>query len=51
MCSGLAGWHLLSLVMFLVVAAIIATVLYFVIRLAVLHALKAHTRWVDQGKP
>ncbi|MFF7682396.1 hypothetical protein ACFZA2_06480 [Microbacterium sp. NPDC007973] len=30
--------------------AVIAAALYFVVRLAVLHALKAHTRWVDGGK-
>ncbi|MDU0366994.1 hypothetical protein AB0O16_04260 [Microbacterium sp. NPDC089180] len=29
---------------------VIGAALYFVVRLAVLHALKAHTRWVDGGK-
>ena len=29
---------------------VIGAALYFVVRLAVLHALKAHTRWFDGGK-
>ena len=29
---------------------VIGAALYGVVRLAVLHALKAHTRWVDGGK-
>ena len=29
---------------------VIGAALYVVVRLAVLHALKAHTRWVDGGK-
>jgi hypothetical protein len=29
---------------------VLGAALYFVVRLAVLHAMKAHTRWVDQGK-
>lgn len=51
MVQGLAGWHLLFL--FLYLAVIVAGIvgLYFLIRLAVFHALKAHTRWVDKGKP
>jgi len=37
--------------LWLVVLAVIAAILFFVIRWAVLSALKAHTRWVDAGKP
>ncbi|MCM3503097.1 hypothetical protein M3667_14590 [Microbacterium sp. P26] len=29
---------------------VIGAALYFVVRLAVLHALKAHTRWVEGGQ-
>ena len=49
MFMGLNGW-LFILIYALFIAAIIVAV-YFLIRLAVLHALKAHTRWVDSGKP
>jgi hypothetical protein len=45
------GAHLLvALLVYLVVIAVLGAALYFVVRLAVLHAMKAHTRWVDQGK-
>jgi hypothetical protein len=45
------GAHLLvALLVYLVVIAALGAALYFVVRLAVLHAMKAHTRWVDQGK-
>lgn len=48
---GFAGAHLLIIVLiWLVTIAVVGAALYFVVRLAVLHALKAHTRWVDQGK-
>ncbi|BDZ64859.1 hypothetical protein [Agromyces mangrovi Wang et al. 2018] len=43
--SGFNG--LLVLAIYLVIIAVIAAVLYFVVRLAVLHALQAHTRWVE----
>ncbi len=36
---------------YLIALAVVGAALYFVVRLAVLHALKAHTRWLDQGKP
>ncbi|MFD5224963.1 hypothetical protein ACFWHT_04995 [Microbacterium sp. NPDC058342] len=46
------GGHLLILLLvYLVVIAVVGAAVYFVVRLAVLHALKSHTRWVDQGKP
>jgi hypothetical protein len=45
---GLNGW--LFLVAYLATIALIIAALYFLIRVAVLHALKAHTRWIDQGK-
>ncbi|WP_353112216.1 hypothetical protein [Microbacterium sp.] len=41
----------LGLLLYIVLLAAVAAALYFVVRLAVLHALKAHTRWIDQGKP
>ena len=48
----LAGPHLLILLLvYLVILAVIGAAVYFVVRLAVLHALKAHTRWMDQGRP
>ena len=52
MFSGLAGWHhiLILLVVYGIAAAAAFGVVYAAVRLAVLHALKAHTRWVDQGK-
>lgn len=51
MFSGLAGWHLIILVVYglLIAGAVVGA--YFLIRGAVLSALKAHTRWVDSGKP
>lgn len=51
MMQGLAGWHFLILVLYLVVIAAGVVAMYFLIRLAVLHALKSHTRWIDNGKP
>jgi preprotein translocase subunit SecD len=41
---------LVMILYYAVVVAILAVVLYFVVRLAVLHALKAHTNWIDGGK-
>lgn len=35
----------------LVAIAVVVATLFFVIRYAVLSALKAHTRWLDAGKP
>ncbi|MGX1793831.1 hypothetical protein ACWIDW_12915 [Microbacterium sp. NPDC055312] len=44
---GFSGAHLLIvLVTWLVVLAIVGGALYLVVRLAVLHALKAHTSWL-----
>lgn len=51
MVQGLFGWNFLFLVVYAVILAAVAGGLYFLIRLAVFHALKAHTRWVDGGKP
>ncbi|MCI9857897.1 hypothetical protein [Microbacterium proteolyticum] len=51
MFSAVGGAHLLILLaVWLIALAVIGAVVYFVVRLAVLHALKAHTRWVDGGK-
>lgn len=50
MFFGMDGWFYV-LFIYIGVPVIFAVALYFVIRLAVLHALKAHTRWVDRGKP
>ena len=51
MYQGIAGGHILVLVLYLLVLALGVAAVYLVIRLAVFHALKSHTRWVDQGKP
>lgn len=50
MFMGFTGWFYVVLI-YVGIPVIIGVILYFVIRLAVLHALKAHTRWVDNGKP
>ncbi|GAA2972952.1 hypothetical protein JOD63_000175 [Microbacterium terrae] len=42
------GWFVI--VAYLVIIAVVALALYAVVRLAVVHALKAHTKWVDSGK-
>jgi len=51
MFSGLAGWHLIILVIYglLIAGAVVGA--YFLIRSAVLSAMKAHTRWLDEGRP
>lgn len=49
MVSGITGW--LFILVYIVFLAAIVLALYFLIRLAVLHALKAHTKWIDSGKP
>ncbi len=46
MMQGLTGWYFV-IILYVLVLAVIALVLYFTVRLAVLHALKAHTRWVS----
>jgi hypothetical protein len=52
MFTGFVGWHfVIIIVMYLVVLAVVGAALYVVVRLAVLHALKAHTRWLNQGSP
>ena len=49
---GLSGMHLVLILFVYVVAAIVVgAVIYFSVRFAVLHAMKSHTRWVDEGKP
>ncbi|REJ07625.1 hypothetical protein DY023_03020 [Microbacterium bovistercoris] len=51
--AGLSGWHMLLIMPFVwaIIAGVVGLVVYFAVRFAVLHALKAHTRWVDAGKP
>lgn len=51
MYTGFAGMHLLFLLIYLVVIAAVIVGVIFAIRWAVLSALKAHTRWIDNGKP
>ena len=51
MMQGLAGWHFLLVFVYLAVIAAGIVALYFLVRLAVVHALKSHTRWIDNGKP
>ncbi|TQJ31847.1 hypothetical protein [Microbacterium sp. SLBN-146] len=41
---------LVAILFYAVIVAVLAVVVYFVVRLAVLHALKAHTHWIDGGK-
>ena len=48
MMQGFNGW--IFLFVYLAVVAVGILALYFLIRLAVFHALKAHTRWIDNGK-
>ncbi|MHC2998285.1 hypothetical protein [Microbacterium sp. HJ5] len=47
MMQGLTGWHFV-IIFYLLVLAVIGLALYLVVRLAVLHALKAHTKWKVQ---
>ena len=49
MFLGFNGWIVIVLI-YLVVIAVVGAALYFVVRLAVLHAMKAHTRWVGQSQ-
>ena len=48
MMIGSVGW--IVLLRYLVVIVLFLVIAGFVIRWAVLSALKAHTRWIDQGK-
>src|SRR5690554_4266383 len=53
---GFGGYpHLLFIALaglvWLVIIAVIAGILFLIIRFAVLSALKAHSRWYDAGKP
>ncbi|WP_159499325.1 hypothetical protein [Microbacterium sp. 18062] len=50
MFSGLAGWHILIILGYALVVVVVIVIAALVIRWAVLSALKAHTRWVDQGR-
>lgn len=47
---GSATGLVVVLITYVIVPLLLAGILYLVVRLAVLHALKAHTRWVDAGK-
>lgn len=51
MFSAIGGVHLFILLTWVLGIVVIGAVAYVVVRLAVLSALKAHTRWVDGGKP
>lgn len=50
MFGALNGWGVL-LLSYGLGTAIVLLALYFVVRLAVLHALKAHTIWLDGRAP
>ncbi|WP_290370206.1 hypothetical protein [Microbacterium sp. Bi128] len=39
------------LLIWIVGLAVVGAALYVVVRFAVTHALKTHTRWIDNGKP
>ena len=43
---GLNGWFVIVL-FYLVAIALIGSALYLVVRLGVLHAMKAHARWTE----
>ena len=49
MFLGFNGWFVIVL-FYVVVIAVLGAALYFVVRLAVLHAMKAHTRWIEQSQ-
>jgi len=49
MFLGFNGWFVIVL-FYVVVIAVLGAALYFVVRLAVLHAMKSHTRWVEQSQ-
>jgi hypothetical protein len=44
-------YPLLIVVVYLLALAICAGILYLLIRLAVLHALRAHQRWLESRPP
>lgn len=49
---AMGGLHVIVLLLAWVVGlAVIGGAVYLAVRLAVTHALKSHTRWVDNGKP
>ena len=50
MFFGFDGWFVIFFI-YGGALALIGAVLYFVVRVSVVNALKAHTRWVDLGKP
>jgi hypothetical protein len=50
MFGAINGWGVL-LLSYGLGTAIVLLALYFVVRLAVLHALKAHTIWLDGQAP
>lgn len=52
MMAAMSGLHVIMLLLVWAVGlAVVGAVVYAAVRLAVLHALKAHTRWIDNGKP
>lgn len=52
MMTAMNGLHVIMLLLIWIVGlAVVGAALYVVVRLAVTHALKTHTRWIDNGKP
>lgn len=52
MMAAMSGLHMIILLLVWAVGlAVVGAVVYVAVRLAVLHALKAHTRWIDNDKP
>jgi hypothetical protein len=47
--DGYYGWGIIIAV-YVIVIAVACALLYITVRLAVLHALKAHTRWLETGR-
>ncbi|MDW4571887.1 hypothetical protein R8Z57_03745 [Microbacterium sp. M3] len=43
--------YIVVILVYALLAAIAFGIVYGAVRLAVTHALKSHTRWVDRGKP
>ncbi|QKJ18023.1 hypothetical protein [Microbacterium hominis] len=47
MFMGLNGW-LFVILTYLVIVAVVGGALYVVVRVAVVHALRSHTRWLEE---
>lgn len=48
--TQLALFGIVNVLIAIAATAIMCLVVYFIIRMGVFHGLRAHTRWVDNGK-